>query len=101
MSFLLTRSARAALATLGGVMLLTLPNIAGAQSRITAAVDENQRMVLKGGTHPLARAEFDQGLAPATLAMDRMLISLKRSPEQAAALAKFAAEQQDPTSPNY
>jgi hypothetical protein len=34
---------------------------------ITQPVDEAQRTVLKGNTHPLARPEFDLGTAPATL----------------------------------
>jgi subtilase family serine protease len=70
-------------------------------SRITHAVDESRLTVLHGNTHPLARPEFDRGAAPASLPMDRMLLVLKRSPEQEAALEKFMAEQQDPSSPNY
>jgi len=34
---------------------------------ITQPVDAAQFTVLKGNTHPLARPEFDQGLAPGSL----------------------------------
>jgi subtilase family serine protease len=77
-----------------------------AQSRtarplITQAVDEGQVTGLKGNTHRLARPEFDLGTAPATLPMERMLLVLKRSPEQQLALRKLLDDQQDKHSPEY
>jgi subtilase family serine protease len=71
------------------------------QPRITQAVDESQLTVLKHNTYPLARAEFDRGPAPASLPMENMLLVLKRSSEQEAALDKLMAEQLDKSSPNY
>jgi Pro-kumamolisin, activation domain/Bacterial Ig-like domain (group 3) len=68
---------------------------------ITRAVDESQLTTLKGNTHHLARREFDLGTAPATLPMQRMLLVLKRSPEQQLALRKLLDDQQDKHSPNY
>src|SRR5208282_3617967 len=68
---------------------------------ITQPVDETKLTVVRGNTHPLARAEFDRGAAPADLPMDNMLLVLKRSPEQEAALEQFMAEQLDKSSPNY
>jgi Pro-kumamolisin, activation domain/Bacterial Ig-like domain (group 3) len=68
---------------------------------ITQAIDETQLTRLTGNTHRLARAEFDLGTAPATLPMERMLLVLKRSPEQEAALEKLMDAQQDKNSPNY
>ena len=68
---------------------------------ITQPVDETQRTVLKGNTHPLAKPIFDLGTAPATLPMQRMLLVLKRSPQQEAALRKLLDDQQDKASPNY
>lgn len=68
---------------------------------ITSAVDEAQLTPLRGNTHPLARAEFDLGTAPASLPLQRMLLVLKRSPEQEAALGRLMDEQQDKKSPNY
>jgi hypothetical protein len=70
-------------------------------SLITQPVDETQLRTLKGDTHPLARPEFDAGVAPASLPMERMLLVLKRSAAQEAALAKLLDDQQDKASPNY
>jgi hypothetical protein len=70
-------------------------------SLITQPVDDAQRVTLKGNVHPLARTEFDRGAAPADLALDRMLLVLKRSPEQDAALRKLLDDQQDKHSPHY
>lgn len=68
---------------------------------ITQSLDEAQVTVLKGNTHPLARPEFDLGTAPATLPMQRMLLVLKRSDAQEAALEQLLDDQQDKNSPNY
>ena len=68
---------------------------------IIQSLDDSQLTTLKGNTHPLARPEFDLGTAPATLPMNRMLLVLKRSPDQEAALAKLMDDQQDKASPNY
>ena len=69
--------------------------------RIVQPVDETKLTVLKGNTHRLARSQFDQGVAPADLPMERMLLVLKRSPEQESALRKLLDDQQDKASPNY
>lgn len=71
------------------------------QPRIAAPIDEAQRTVLKGNTHPLALPQYDRGAAPANLAMNRMLLVLKRSPEQEAALRKLLDDQQDRSSASY
>ena len=71
------------------------------QPRIVAAVDEAQLAVLKRNTHPLALPQYDRGAAPADLPMNRMLLVLKRSPEQEAALRKLLDDQQDKSSPSY
>ncbi len=70
-------------------------------ARITHAVDEKDLVVLKGNVHPLARAEYDKGAAPLGLALDRMLLVLKRSAEQEEGLKKFLDDQQDRSSPSY
>jgi hypothetical protein len=70
-------------------------------ARITQAVDESNLVTLKGNVHPLARAEFDRGSAPPDLPMERMLLVLKRSPEQESALQKLLGDQQDKSSPRY
>ncbi len=70
-------------------------------SRITAAIDESKLTVLRGNTHFLPHTAFDRGPAAESLPMDQMLLVLKRSPAQQAALEKLLAAQQDKTSPNY
>lgn len=69
--------------------------------RITQPVDEAKLTTLAGNVHPYARAAFDRGAEPASLAMNHMLLVLKRSPQQQAALDTLLAQQQDRTSPNY
>src|SRR5579875_1467882 len=68
---------------------------------ITQAISGSSLQRLVGNTHPLARAEFDQGVAPSDLPMNRMILVLNRSAEQEAALEKLLADQQDPSSPQY
>ncbi|HET9306248.1 MAG TPA: Ig-like domain repeat protein [Candidatus Sulfotelmatobacter sp.] len=73
----------------------------GPRPLITQAVDESLVSVLKGNTHPLARAEFDLGTAPAALPMQRMLLVLKRSDAQEAALEQLLDDLQNKNSPSY
>ena len=68
---------------------------------ITQPVDESQLTTLKGNVYPLAKPEYDLGTAPASLPMERMLLVLKRSPEQEFALRKLLDDQQDKASLNY
>ena len=68
---------------------------------ITQPVDDTQLTVLKENTHPLARPQFDLGTAPATLPLQRMLLVLKRSPQQESALEALLGAQQDKSSPSY
>jgi subtilase family serine protease len=70
-------------------------------ARIKQPIDEAHRTVLKGNTHPLARPEFDLGVAPVDLPMARMLLLLKRSGEQETGLRQLLDEQQVKTSANY
>ena len=84
-----------------GVITREQVPLAPARSLITQPVDESRLTVLKGNTHPLARREYDLGTAPATLPMQRMLLVLKRSPEQESALGKLLDDQQDKGSPDY
>ena len=68
---------------------------------INRSVDESRLVRLFGNVHPLARGEFDQGLVSSSLSMNRMLLVLKRSPGQEAALETFMAAQYNPKSPNF
>ena len=83
------------------ILQRTSAQSSAARSMITAPVDESKLTVLRGNTHPLARAQYDQGAAPANLPMDRMLLVLKRSPQQTAALETLLAQQTEKTSPNF
>jgi subtilase family serine protease len=89
---------------LAGVGLLGLgsPLSAGAQAipRITSQVENSALVSLPNSVHPWARTQFDRGPAPANM-NGRMVMVLKRSPEQEAALQTLLAAQQDPHSPNY
>lgn len=88
------------------ITFLVFASIAAAQqtpipARITQAIDPANMVVLKGNVHPLAQAQFDRGPAPSSLALNRMLLVLKRSPDQEAALESLLDQQQDKSSPNF
>lgn len=68
---------------------------------VTQAVDESQRMALRGSVHPLARAEFDKGAMADTQPINRIYLLLNRSADQQTALDKLMLEQMDKSSPNY
>ena len=68
---------------------------------VTRAVDDTERVSLRGNVHPLARAENDQGAVATNMPMNHMLLVLKRSAEQETALENLIAQQADKNSPNY
>jgi len=70
-------------------------------NRITRIPDNSARIALAGGVHPLARAEFSRGTVADSLLMDRILLLLRRSDEQEAALESLLESQQDKSSPHY
>ncbi|WP_260741208.1 Ig-like domain repeat protein [Tunturiibacter lichenicola] len=71
------------------------------RSRILQAVDDSHRTILHGNTHPLARAEFDQGALADTTPLRRMVLVLQRSAEQETALQQLIDQQQDKSSSMY
>jgi hypothetical protein len=81
--------------------LTTWAQTANVPARVTQPVDMENLVVLQGNTHPLARPGFDQGAAPDSLPMERVLLVLQRSPDQETALRKLLDEQQVKSSPNY
>lgn len=86
----------------GGQSATASSNLPAApRDMITRPIDDAQRTVLRGNRHPLARAEFDRGAAPAALPMQRMLLVLKRSDEQESALKSLLADQQTKESPRF
>jgi hypothetical protein len=71
------------------------------QARITQAIDEKNLVVLRGNTHPLARAEYDRGLVSDAQPLNRMLLLLQRGPDQETALQQFLDDQQNTFSPSF
>lgn len=70
-------------------------------TRLNRAIDNQQRMELKGNVRRQVKLAQDRGTAPPDLALNRMLLLLKRSPEQEAALQQLLVDQQVPSSPRY
>ncbi len=69
--------------------------------RITAQADEASLTTLHGNVPLLARAEFDQGEADASMQLSHVRLVLSRSSEQQAELDQYLAQLQDKSSPNY
>src|SRR5260370_23997153 len=65
------------------------------QSRILQAVDDSRPTTLAGNTHPLARAEFDQGTLADAVPLHRMLPVLPRSAPPETPLQQTLHQQQD------
>jgi hypothetical protein len=90
---------------LSGSVLLLSSFAAGQQVApkplITQTVDESKLVTLKESTHPLARPQLDVGTAPPDMPLKRMLLVLKRNPEQEIAMRKLLDDQQDKLSPTY
>src|SRR5262249_1039627 len=70
-------------------------------ARVSQAVDDQKLVTLKGHVHPLARPEFDRGAVSDSQIANRMVLVLKRSQEQEAALRQLLDDQQSKSSPNY
>jgi hypothetical protein len=70
-------------------------------SRVTLPLNESARVVLNGGVHPLARPQFDSGIAATNLPMEDVLLLLRRSPQQETALQDLLKSQQTKSSPNF
>jgi hypothetical protein len=83
------------------VISATATTWAQVQPRVTEAIDSSHRIRLAGNVHPLARAEFDRGATASGQPMTRILLLLKRSDTQEAALEAFLEQQHDKSSPNY
>ena len=70
-------------------------------NRVTETPDGNVRVTLTGNVHPLARAENSRGAVADSLPMQRILLLLKRSAAQQAALQSLMEAQQDKSSPSF
>jgi uncharacterized protein (TIGR03437 family) len=89
------------LAFLLPISLLFSAALLAQQQRITAQINNEERVVLAGHVPAGARPEFDQGPVAASLPMAAITMHLKPSAGQQSALEQLLAEQQDPSSPNY
>jgi subtilase family serine protease len=88
------------------ILLLGVANLASAQSaslqrRVTQPVDEKNLITLRGNAHPLARQNFDRAAAPGSLPMSRMLLVLRHTEAQEAAIKDLLALQQNQSSPRF
>src|SRR5712691_3497254 len=72
-----------------------------ARPRITQGISEMNRVALQGNIRPEARLANDRGPVASNFVMDHMLLQLKRSPEQEAALQQFIDELHTKDSPNF
>lgn len=68
---------------------------------ITQAIDETRLVELQGNVHPAVRTATDLGPASDSLMLQRMMLVLKRSPAQQAALNQLADNQKNSHSPQY
>jgi subtilase family serine protease len=69
--------------------------------RVLSVVKDTETTLLTGNTHPLAKPEFDRGLVEPGRRLERMILVLKRSPDQDRALTDFIERQQDTASADY
>jgi hypothetical protein len=81
--------------------LIAVAQTGNIPARVTQPVDPEHLITLRGNTHPLARPEFDQGAAPDSQSVERILLVLQRSPEQETALRSLLDAQQIKSSLNY
>jgi len=80
----------------------TVPGSVSATARVNSQIDDRVLVTLVGNTHRAARdAANDRGAVEANFAMPHMLLQLKRSPEQEAALQKVMEQIQTPGSASY
>ena len=69
--------------------------------RVTAAIDNNQTVVVADSVYGKAQPQFDQGPVDPEMKLGRIVLEIAPSPAQQAALDHLLAEQQDSSSPKY
>lgn len=72
-----------------------------ARPRISAVIDNDERILLTGNRHPQAIQANDRGAADGRLRMDRMILSLKTDSQQQQALHTLVADLHDRASPRF
>ena len=102
---MIQKSLSSGFATRSALVIGALGLLAGAaeaqQSRISKAVDNQERFVLRGNVHPKARPEDDQGRVAPSFSLSYVTLVLAQSDSQRADLAQLLLDQQNPNSPNY
>ncbi len=84
------------------IALWMLPGVAWSQeNRLSGRLESREMAALPGSVHPLARVNYDQGLADPSQVLHPLTLVLKRSDAQQAALAGLLQDQQDPRSKDY
>lgn len=74
------------------LVLLTLPFVSAQSQRITQPIDSHSLVSVPGSVPTVARAGHDEGAVPDSFPANRILLLLRRSPEQQAALDKFLSD---------
>ena len=70
-------------------------------NRVVRPIDDAQVVTLMGNIHPLARAEFDQGVVAEEMRLGRMVLELEPSAAQQAELDALVKAQHDAGSPLF
>ena len=85
------------------LQLAFIAQFARAQSLAPAvqSVSPPARVTLSGNVHPLAQARYDHGAVSDAAPASRMLLLLRRSPEQEAALQEFLLQVHRPGAPTF
>lgn len=78
-----------------------VPAMAQLANRIVAPIDEAQVVTLRGNVHPLARGEFDRGVVPAEMRLERLVLQLEPSAAAQGELDALVEAQHDPASPLF
>jgi pseudomonalisin len=103
---------RTCLVVIAGVLLVGRPlsaappefdpsSISGPANRLLKAVDEGERVALRGNVHPLARPEAEIGPVPGDQRLDATVMVLRAGPRRQAALDDLLVKLQDKSSPAY
>ena len=100
-------STRGPVYLLFGLIIFLSVSLAGQTVPLPAArdrvgvIDETQFVSLKGHVHPLAQARFDRGSVEDGLVLEHLILLLRRSPEQDAAVAVLVDQLHNQNSPNF
>jgi uncharacterized protein (TIGR03437 family) len=83
------------------VVFLFAISAAAQTVRITGPIDEGRRITLRGTVSPRTRGALDLGPVEPSRKIAPVIVLLKRTPEQRAAIEKLLEEQRDPASPDF